>query len=44
MKPLIRSKVTFQRLMDFKKTIMQTGKNTKAATFKGFLHLSYKNL
>ena len=29
--------------MDFKKTIIEVRNITKAATFKSFLHLSYKN-
>ena len=38
-------KVAFEPLMDFKKkkTIMEVGNITKAATFKSFHHLSYKN-
>ena len=35
--------VTFEPLMDFKKTIMEVRNITKAATFKSFLHLSYNN-
>ena len=35
--------MTFQPLMDFNKTIMEVGNITKAAIFKSFLHLSYKN-
>ena len=36
-------KLDFEPLMDFKQTIMEVGNITKAATFKSFLHLSYKN-
>ena len=36
-------KLAFEPLMDFKQTIMEVGNITKAATFKSFLHLSYKN-
>ena len=35
--------VTFEPLMDLNKTIMEVGNITKAATFKSFLNLSYKN-
>ena len=30
--------------MDFKQNYMEVGNITKAATFKSFLHLSYKNI
>ena len=40
-------KVTFEPLMDFKQSyyfeVGNSGNITKAATFKSFLHLSYKN-
>ena len=36
-------KVTFQPLMDFKQTIIEVGNITKAATFKSFDPLNYKN-
>ena len=36
-------KVTFEPLIDLKKTIMEVGNITKTATFKSFLHVSYKN-
>ena len=36
-------KVTFGPLMISNKTIMEVGNITKAATFKSFLHQSYKN-
>ena len=36
-------KVTFEPLVDFKQNHYGSWKITKAATFKCFLHLSYKN-
>ena len=36
-------KVTFELLMDFTQAIIEVENITKAAAFKSFLHLSYKN-
>ena len=36
-------KVTFELWRTSNKTIMEIGNVTKAATFKSFLHQSYKN-
>ena len=36
-------KVTFEPLMGSNKTIKEVGDTEKAAIFKSFLHLSYKN-
>ena len=40
---LFIQKVTFEPFMNFKQNHMEVGNVTKAATFKSFLHLSYKN-
>ena len=37
-------KVTFELLMDFTQAIIEVENITKAAAFKSFLHLSYKNM
>ena len=36
-------KVSFEPFMDFRKTFLEDGNIKKAATFKSFFHLSYKN-